>query len=370
MYIISIIILVAYTILLWVLIRGAIKIKHIEKSSKQNSFSVFISVLIAVRNEENYILDTLNALAKQNYPITDYEVIIVDDASEDSSYEKVEQFCKAHKNFKSLSFKEHKGKKTAIDFAVKRAKGRLIATTDGDCIPVKTWISEIYSAYMANPSKMIIAPVLMNFSSVFEAMQALDFFSLMISGIAAAAYGKPIMNNAANLIFEKQAYLSLKNPNKKEISSGDDVFFLLNIKKQNPDYISVIKSNKAVVYTHPEKSLKSFINQRKRWTSKSKYYRDVDIIFTSFTVFFINIFLLISFILSFFLSKAFFVFSFVFIIKSLFDFIFLYPEISYFKQTSLLKYFLPVQLINIFLIPFIALSGLFFHGNWKGKTTK
>lgn len=361
-YIVTLIIAIAYIVLLYALIKGWRNLKDREKDSK-NPFSVFISIIVAARNEEQNIAALLNSVFKQTYPENLFELIIIDDASEDKTAAIIQDFCQKHSHFKSISFKTHKGKKTAIDFAVKNAKGNLIVQTDADCVLQSTYLEEIEAAYKKEPAQMIIAPVLMQYSSTFEAMQALDFLSLMASGMAAAGFNKPIMNNAANLVFEKQAYLNLKNPNFKQVSSGDDVFFLLNLKKKK-EKISVLKSLQATVYTKAEKSLKNFISQRKRWTSKSKYYRDKDIIFTAVCVFLINFAMLISLFSGFFFLKAYSIFLFLLLIKSLFDFIFLYRVSRFFQQQILLKYFIPVQIFNIFFVPYIAFRSFFVSVRW------
>ncbi len=352
-----------YSVLMYVLITGWHKLKTNEKDST-NPFHVSISVIIAARNEEENIAKLLHLIANQTYSKKLFELIVVDDASEDNTSVIIQSFCQKYENFKSVSFKNHKGKKTAIDFAVKNAQGKLIVQTDADCIPQNTWLENIVKAYKEEQAQMLIAPVLMNYTNVFEALQALDFLSLMASGMGTAGFGKPIMNNAANLIFEKQAYLKLHNPNFKEILSGDDTFLLLNFKKNN-NKIAVLKSLSATVYTFPEKTFKNFILQRKRWASKSKYYRDKDIIFTALTVFFINLYLLFSLIAALFNLKVLFIFAFLFLFKSLLDFVFMFSVTHFFKQPALLKYFLPVQIFNMFFIPYITFSSLFSSGKWK-----
>ncbi|OQX97234.1 MAG: hypothetical protein B6I20_13090 [Bacteroidetes bacterium 4572_117] len=214
---------------------------------------------------------------------------------------------------------------------------------------------------------MIIAPVLMEANNWFEKMQALDFFSLMASGAGASGINRPIMNNAANLAFSKEAYLSINDPTNHKISSGDDVFFLLKLKKRYPKKTLFLKSENAIVYTKAKKSISSFINQRKRWASKSKHYRDFDIIYTAITVLSINLFLLLALIFAIFLKQILFVFLTIFVLKLIFDFVFLYKTASVFKQKNILWYFLPVQLANLFFIPYFAFAGLFTKVKWKGK---
>ena len=356
-----ILIISAYSILAFVLISGWQKIKEIKKGST-NPF--FISLIVAARNEEQNIKHLLDALVQQSYPEIFFEVIVIDDASDDQTAEIIQSYCSKHRHFKSIWFKTHKGKKTAVDFAVKNAKGSLIVQTDADCIPHKDWLQTIAFYYQQEHSQMIIAPVLMKYGNFFEAMQALDFLALMASGMATAGFGKPIMNNAANMAFEKQAYLNLSNPNNKKTNSGDDVFLLLNLKKEQKR-IKVLKSRKAIVYTNAQKTFKDLIRQRMRWTSKSKYYRDKDIIFTAITVFFMNFSLLILFLTAFFQIKALLAFAGLFLIKSFLDYIFLYKVSVFFKQKKLLRYFFPVQFLNVFFIPYIVFFSFFISSKWK-----
>ena len=222
-----VLIVISYSFLLYDLITGWDKLEV----SQNNGTPVFISVIIAARNEEKNITQTLNALVEQSYPSRYFELIIVDDASDDSTAEIIRSYCAEYPHFRLISFKEHKGKKAAIDFAIKQASGSLIVQTDADCFPNNQWLEIIANEYSVEPAQMIIAPVLMEYKNIFEGMQALDFLSLMASGMALAGLNKPIMNNAANLTFEKEAYLSLKNPNNQDVVSGDDVFFLLSLKR-------------------------------------------------------------------------------------------------------------------------------------------
>ncbi|RLD64141.1 MAG: hypothetical protein DRI95_10915 [Bacteroidetes bacterium] len=348
------------------LIIGWDRIKEFEKGSL-NPFPVFISVIIVARNEEDNILKTLSSVSNQTLDTDSFEVLIVDDFSSDKTSDIVKEFCVQHHNFHKFSFNKHKGKKKAVDYAIKRAKGDLIVTTDADCESQIEWLKTIKDFYISSNAKMIIAPVQIKSTNWFEHMQALDFLSLMATGAAASGIKKPIMNNGANLAFTKEAYLSLDDPTNRKISSGDDIFLLLNLKKKYPDKILFLKSRKAIVYTKPKKSLAGFISQRQRWASKSKYYKDFDIIFTAIIVLFTNLFLL-TMLISIALSIQFlFVFFIVFILKSILDIIFLYKTSRFFEQKVLLKYFFPVQLANLFLVSFLAFSGLFMKVKWKGR---
>lgn len=368
-YTIAISISTAYILLLSGLITGWKRLSIFEKGSS-DPFPVFASVIIAARNEENSITDTLNSIANQSLSKNSFEVIIVDDFSTDKTSLIISGFCKNHDNFKHISFSEHKGKKLALDFAIQQAKGNLIVTTDADCLHHKQWLETITEYYINSRAKMIVAPVLIKAKNWFGQMQALDFMALMASGAAATGINKPIMNNGANLAFSKAAYLSISDPTNKKISSGDDVFLLLKFKKLFPGSIHFLKSKRATVYTNAKKTFANYISQRKRWASKSKHYRDFDIIYTAVSVLLINFLLFACLLSAVFSTNLLILFFSIFSIKSIFDYIFLYKASVFFQQKSLLKYFLAVQFANIFLIPFLAFSGLFSKTKWKGATIK
>ncbi len=61
-------------------------------SEKKSIFEPFISIIIATRNEENYIGLCLESLAKQTYPKDKFEVIILDGISNDKTLSIVEKF--------------------------------------------------------------------------------------------------------------------------------------------------------------------------------------------------------------------------------------------------------------------------------------
>ncbi len=100
-----------------------------------------VSVIIPAYNEEHYIINCLEAIAKQDY--TDYEVLIVNNASTDSTAEVIEQFITSNnlKNF-LLLHENRKGTNQARECARLAATGTIIAQLDADCIPSPNWISK------------------------------------------------------------------------------------------------------------------------------------------------------------------------------------------------------------------------------------
>jgi len=357
-----------YVFLITLFIIGWLKI-HSFKSNKNFVSDIKISIIVAARNEENNIKNLIEDIINQDLSKDLYELIIINDFSEDDTKHIIEKYSENYHNILLLN-SDSKGKKAALQTGISQAKGQLIATTDADCRIGNEWLSTIYSYYKKYNPKMIVAPVaffqkdkLLSFNN----LQALEFLSLIISGAGAIGLHKPIMCNGANLIFEKKVYEQLNDPFSNKYASGDDMLFMLKIKKLYPKKILFLKSQKAIVYTYAQKTLKSFVNQRIRWTSKSKAYKDFDLIFTSILILTINLLLFINLIISIFNINYFSNFLIILLIKSIPDFIFLLVTSNFFSSKKLLILFVPLQLFYFIYIVIIGFIGNFAKFKWKNR---
>ncbi|MEO5782031.1 MAG: glycosyltransferase, partial [Ginsengibacter sp.] len=244
-------------------------------------FSIFISVIIPARNEEENIQACLDSITNQGYPKNLFEVIVVDDFSTDRTVEIVNSF--ANKNVSLLSLKDfakegelNSYKKKAIEIAISKANGELIITTDADCIVQNKWLETIARFYEKYNPAFIAAPVAYhgetNFLKIF---QSLDF--MMLQGITGASVYKKFhsMCNGANLAYEKKVFLEVDGfAGIDNIASGDDMLLMHKIFNRYPDKVLFLKSRDAIVQTKPAGTLQEFLNQRIRWASKADKYTD------------------------------------------------------------------------------------------------
>ena len=199
--IITLIFLVLYIIRIFQYLSGWKQVVEFKPSF--SSHNIFVSIIIPVRNEENNIKGLLKDLINQNYPNELYEVILVNDHSEDSTTRIIEPFCSNHSNFRVIQLQENfYGKKEAIEAGIRNARGELIVTTDADCRAGNKWISAIASYYFqSDKPKMIIGLVdIISENTVYNKFQQLEFLSLVGSGAGAAGISHPIFCNGANLI--------------------------------------------------------------------------------------------------------------------------------------------------------------------------
>lgn len=81
------------------------------------------------------------ALAAQDLPAKDFEVIVVDDGSRDQTRKVLEAFTAKHKNFHFFS-QENQGQGIARNFGIKKAKGNIIVLIGDDIIVKKIFLSQ------------------------------------------------------------------------------------------------------------------------------------------------------------------------------------------------------------------------------------
>ena len=97
----------------------------------------------------------------QNLGTENFEVIYIDDNSDDNSYSLLENANKP-KNVKILKspygLEERAHKKKALKYAIENAKGEIIITTDADCIHSPNWLESLL-AYFDDQTAFVSGPV-------------------------------------------------------------------------------------------------------------------------------------------------------------------------------------------------------------------
>ncbi|MFM2224435.1 MAG: hypothetical protein RJA07_637 [Bacteroidota bacterium] len=350
-----------------------------EVDYSHHSFSTKVSIIIPARNEEKNIEHLLQDILAQNFPSDLIEIILVDDHSEDETYHVAERFLQQQIKIKFQLLKlsdagkiEQAYKKKAIDFAMQKTTGKLIITTDADCRLHENWLRNIVSHYEKTNHKMIAAPVKYYYdNSFFQQFQALDFIGLM--GITGASIRKGFYNmcNGANLCYEKDAFIAVNGfKGNDNISSGDDMFLMHKIAERFPNQISFLKNNEVCVATHPKESVKEFLHQRLRWTSKSTSYSDKRITAILVMAYLFNVSIVFNLFAAIIFHPFIYIFCIQFISKFIVEYLFLRATSKYFNQSELMKIFIPAQFVHIVYIVSVGLLGQLKTFDWKGRTMK
>lgn len=116
----------------------------------------FVSVIIPVYNDSNRLEIALQSLYLQTYPYSKYEIIVVDNASDDSEREKVKIIVNKFPNTKLL-YEPKRGCCAARNRGITAANGEVFAFTDADCIPTLNWIAAGVQAFLEHPNIGLVA---------------------------------------------------------------------------------------------------------------------------------------------------------------------------------------------------------------------
>lgn len=335
----------------------------------------FISVLIPFRNESENILTSLQSIENQTYPKDKFEVIYINDSSSDDSLEKISEVKKSS-NVKILSlpdsFIPNAHKKRAVRFGIENCRGEIIVTTDADCTHKKEWLETILS-YYNNKTGFLSGPVeFKKGNKLFEKIQRIEFAGLILSGAGLIGINKPAICNAANASYRKEAYRSVNGfDDNMNLSSGDDEILMQKIWKEGRYRIIFCVNRNAVVTSLPNKSLREFYHQRKRWASKGLFYTNKLLILKLVLIFLFHFFLLIQLILGISFTSIFLAtFSVSFLLKIILEYTVLKKGAGLLFDKSLLKPFLIAEIVHIPYIVVFSLAGAFGKFRWKDRTIK
>lgn len=336
--------------------------------------TIKLSVIIPVRNEAANILHLLQDLEKQAYPKHLFEVIIVDDHSEDETKTIVTKF--AHTSTLTIKCTElndyvnYSGKKAAVQKGIELAAGELLVFTDGDCRVQPEWLQLYAYTYQTHQPKFISGPVsFYNTYSLLERMQLVEFASLIGIGGASIGMGKPNMCNGANLAYTKQAFEEVNGfAGNEGIASGDDEFLLHKISQEHPEKVFFLKHRQAIVYTKARKTISSFLSQRIRWASKWRAYQQWHVKLLALIVFTVNLLLFVGLGMAIVGALPASVFISAIVAKFAVDFLFLSRILSFLGRKQYIWYMLPLQLVYIPYVVVTAILGLTGRYRWKGRT--
>jgi len=128
---------------------------------------MFFSVLMVVRNEENYIASLLDAVLHQDYPAEDYEIIVVDGHSTDRTREVVNQFITSYPSRIRMLMNDKKTLPAGWNIGIKEAKGRYVIRLDGHSHIPEDFLKNNREVIERNPSAACVGGVIESVGNSF-----------------------------------------------------------------------------------------------------------------------------------------------------------------------------------------------------------
>ncbi|PLW93742.1 MAG: glycosyl transferase family 2 [Marinilabiliales bacterium] len=246
-----------------------------EKTPKKQRLPS-VSIVIAAKNEYLNLKENLPFILTMDYP--DYEVIVVDDHSQDDTNELLADFKLMYSRLKVLTLKDSltffEGKKFPLSIGIKEAKNEVLLLTDADCKPASNdWIKHMVSQYDENTElvlgygkfyrrKWSLLSMLVRYDTLHSAIQ---YFSAALSGF-------PYMGVGRNLSYKRRLFLESDGftSHYDVISGDDDIFVSQHARKKN---CRICLRPQSFVYSRSKKRLGSWWHQKKRHFTTGKHYR-------------------------------------------------------------------------------------------------
>jgi len=369
---ISIFLTVLYLVVVLTFVKGWHKLVYFKP--KDLVLNTKVSVLVAARNEAGNISKTIEDLIGQGYSKALTEIIFIDDHSTDNTSEIIGSY--AGRGVKLIQLNEDQPlnsyKKKAIQTAIAQATGTLIVTTDADCRMGKDWLATIVSFYEEKKHKMISSPVAyFEEKSFFERAQTLEFLYLIGLGASTIGNNKPSTCNGANLAYEREAFYEVGGfKGIDDLASGDDELLLHKMAARYSGNIGFLKNEDAMVYTHPKATLKEFIQQRKRWASKSTRYKNKSIIVLGVCIWLFNLSILVNAGIGMFAGFYFKLALMQLLAKMLVECLFLYDVTTFARRKGLMVLLPVLNVLHILYIVYIGIAGNTGKYNWKGRMVR
>ncbi|KAA3615529.1 MAG: glycosyltransferase [Calditrichaeota bacterium] len=333
-----------------------------------------VTVIVAARNEEHNLPVLLHHLSTLDYPREKLEICIVNDRSTDGTAEILDAASNDVPALKAIHIKdllhEFAPKKRALDMAIRATKGEIIMLTDADCTPPPTWIKATLACYKKDTAGVIgYSPYRFDkpLPRLLEKMLALEFFSIAAVAAATAGLGKPATAAGCNLSYRRKTYLQAKGfEGIQHWVSGDDDLFILKVGEKNIGRFSYGLNPKAFVPAAAPATWSSFWNQRIRYASKGAHYA-WPLVTALVAIYFFNFMLTICLPLIFLgFTKTGIAALAAWILKSIFEWIFLRKAATAYQESDLLKYFIPTAFLHPFYIVLFGFLGTFSRFDWRG----
>lgn len=253
---------------------------------KPENNQVPVSVVICAKNEAKNLSENLKFVLNQKY--SEFEVVVVDDCSTDSTSELVKGFQENYSFLKLIQLKNKvsDSKRNALKTGILASSHQLILLTDADCRPAsKNWIS-IMSSQLSTSKSCVLGyspyiafPSFLNFIIQFETLQTASLY------ISKAIENKAYMSVGRNVMYTKQLFLDNENfENEKHLISGDDDMLIQNI--EDPSKITVSLNSDSFVLSQPKRNWKSWWKQKLRHYSTSYHYKSSSQLFLGLYHFF------------------------------------------------------------------------------------
>lgn len=324
-----------------------------------------LSVVICARNEAKNLETFLPSILNQSHP--NFEVVVVNDRSWDSTEQVLEKFKLAYPNLKLVTVLDTSkfvaGKKFAVTMGIKAAKHEWLVFTDADCEPAsENWLLDMQAPQLQETEILLGYSPYMAKRGLLNALIRFETFFTGVNYLSFALKGMPYMGVGRNMAYRKALFFKNKGfAAHMHIPSGDDDLFVnASATKHNTD----IRINKqAQVWSLANSTWAGYLKQKKRHFGAGKMYKPKHKFILSLQIISQFLFYASVIALLFFSRNAQLLAVAVFFLFVLMK-IFIYPKLLNKLNCNSLRWWFPI--LEILLFVFLTINGfLGLFGNKK-----
>ncbi len=336
-----------------------------------------VSIIVAARNEQHTLGRLLLCLSQQTYPHC--EIILINDRSTDDTGKIIADMCRENPTFHCIDMTKTSSdmpeKKNALKSGIQASKGEILCFTDADCFPPPEWVEELvkqfqpevglvagYSPYQT-PSSIALKSGI--FTRVLFSFITYEEFRAALWSAGSIGWNSGWLCTGRNLAYRRSVYDEVDGFERiKHSISGDDDLFLQLVRRKTKWEIRYLHTNKSFVPTVPPAGFWSFVEQRKRHFSASKFFT-VPMMLFFFFYHSANLMIFLSPILFFLgLISVQSVLGCI-VMKFAADAVLILPSTRTFQCNSFRSTFILMEALYILYNSFIGPLGLFWKFQWK-----
>lgn len=247
-----------------------------KKRANSNTSLPAVSVIICAKNEAENLKEYLPKFLDQDHQ--DYEIILINDASNDETLEVMEEFQKRDGRIKIVNVENNEAfwanKKYALTLGIKKAKNPYLLFTDADCVPVSsTWITEMSSQFTSKKSFVLgYGGYFINKSSFLNKLIRFETLLTAIQYFSYSLWGNPYMGVGRNLAYTSSQFYSQSGfASHLHLRSGDDDLFVNE--GATGENTAICANEGAITRSTPKKTWKQWFIQKRRHVSVASKYK-------------------------------------------------------------------------------------------------
>ena len=247
-----------------------------QRTSKRPPTNLPVSVIICAKNEVENIRLLVPKLLDQDY--SEYQIVLINDASSDETLEVMKAFQKQHAKIKVVDVENNEffwgNKKYALTLGIKAAKYDHLLFTDADCTPVSNQWIRLMSESFSDQKTIVLGygsyhikknsflNLLVRYETILTAIQYFSYAKL----------GSPYMAVGRNLAYTRDEFYRVKGfISHMRVRSGDDDLFIRDA--ATATNIAIVTDPKSFTISQPPQSFSEWIRQKRRHISTAIHYK-------------------------------------------------------------------------------------------------